>query len=191
MERTTKKQRQREGTAYHEAGHAVAALELGFRLKRVSINEGDDHFGTCEGHEPPSWLQSDGSVNARTRSWIERRIMGLLAGSVAEKRFTGRSNPDGARQDRRCAVNLAEYVCGNDEEIEAYLAWLKIRTANLLARPERWAMVEAVAQALLEREAISGRQAKATAQAARLAYLQKITGAEWLASVLMTDGAQP
>src|SRR5436305_14588889 len=37
-----------EATAYHEAGHAVAALVLGRPIQRVSIQPDREHLGQCE-----------------------------------------------------------------------------------------------------------------------------------------------
>jgi hypothetical protein len=169
---TSRQQQQREAKAHHEAGHAVADLELGFRVSRVTIVAADDSLGRCEGgSKVPSWLEPDVTVDMRTRSWIERRVMGILAGPIAEERFTGRPNHDGAAGDWRQAVTLADFVCGSADEVAAFLAWLKIRTANFLASCERWPMVEAVARALLERGTLTGHGVKTVARKARMDLL--------------------
>jgi hypothetical protein len=50
--------------------------------------------------------------------------------------------------------------CGSTEEVNAYLAWLAERTANLLARPQHRRAVELIAAELLARQVLSGRRAR-------------------------------
>jgi hypothetical protein len=42
-------------TAWHEAGHAVAARALGFEVEYVTITPGDAGTGACK-IRPPEWL---------------------------------------------------------------------------------------------------------------------------------------
>ncbi|MDP9343010.1 MAG: hypothetical protein M3Q23_13170 [Actinomycetota bacterium] len=99
-------------TAYHEAGHAVAALFLG--SSAVSISIGEDEVQGTLGHvrrRRPStaWTQrlkelnydaDFGGMGCRVRRIIERDIMITLAGPVTEARLRGRSNWAGAGLQR-------------------------------------------------------------------------------------------
>jgi hypothetical protein len=64
-------QRRAEETSFHEAGHAVAGLELGLRVRRVVIRE--DCSGTCE------WLPCDSTMTLTT---YRRRLGAVAAGPV-------------------------------------------------------------------------------------------------------------
>ncbi len=158
-------EREREATAYHEAGHAVAAFEVGAVIHRVSIIQTEDMFGAVESGRP-SWLRND-MMHARSRLWAEARILWTLAGPVTEARHTGRRNRVGASSDYRTCADLALSMCqGESEEANALLRWLELRARNLLALPFVWGPVVALAAALLERETLTGRQARAICRAA-------------------------
>jgi hypothetical protein len=85
----------------------------------------------------------------RARERIEREVVCLLAGFAAERKFTGRRNHVAANADTRAATDLAAYACGTVDEVSAFLAWLSIRTRDLVE--VHWLAVVAVAEALIER----------------------------------------
>jgi ATP-dependent Zn protease len=156
-------ERERQATAYHEAGHAVVSVDVGLSVKYVAIHLDlvEGNAGVCQGGKSPSWAQPEIDATGRTRRWIEQVIMVLLAGGEAERRFVGRRNHKGASSDYQKAVDIGSYICNGDmEETQAYLAWLAVRTRNLLAREDIWAAVKAVALALLVRSELSGREVK-------------------------------
>jgi ATP-dependent Zn protease len=75
----------REATAYHEAGHAIAAWRRRITLRSVSIIKGDDSHGRIifsnprfRGAEP-------------TERWAEGRIVTALAGPLAQRRYAART----------------------------------------------------------------------------------------------------
>lgn len=94
-----------------------------------------------------------------TRLRAEHKILCSLAGPAAETQFTGRENHVGAGCDHHQAVDLASYLIREQKELEAYLAYLYLKAENILKVPEHWAMVEALAKALLEKETLSSREA--------------------------------
>jgi hypothetical protein len=156
-----------ECTAYHEAGHAVAAIALRRAVTQVSIIPDDvaGSLGHCAHRKidsfHPEWDSSD-----RTRSQVEREITTFLASGIAEAKFKGHRRRIGAATDIDNAVNLACCVSGDAEEAEKYVAWLYARTKNLLALPWHWRAVEKVAAALLAKRQISGRDARKLFEAA-------------------------
>jgi hypothetical protein len=168
-------------TAYHEAGHSVAAI-LWFRsaFKSVSVVEIDDVAGRVLSRGPGKWFRPDIEVDGKVRRRIEREIMILWAGPLSEQRFTGEFNDIGAGlllnhddpkqagpllagSDLSAIVTLGGYVAsGSDEETSAYIEWLRLRTLNEMNRPGWyfWPCVEALAEALLERRTMRYRQAR-------------------------------
>ena len=158
--------KQLESTAYHEAGHAVAALALGRGVKCVSIVPGEEILGHCAHHKLRSF-QPDIHTNGRTLRRIEQSILILLAGGEAEAKFRGRHNHIGAERDYQDAIDLAMCVFGSEEETEAYLRWLLIRARNLITSLVNWPIVEHVAAELLARKTLNGREMREEYQIAR------------------------
>ena len=148
-------------TAYHEAGHAVAYFFLrgGFHHVTIRPESEEDSLGHIAGHALPSF-RPDLDNSTRARQVAERLIMCSFAGGAAEALHRGRNNWQGARSDWIAAIDLAGYFCAFGDEIEAYLKWLSIRTRNLVSSPLCWPGVEAVAEALLEREYLSSCQVR-------------------------------
>jgi ATP-dependent Zn protease len=154
-----------ECTAYHEAGHAVAAWWLGIPHRRVDIipDEGDGRLGACWHYRPPPWVQPDVDLSPRAQDWLERRIKVLQAGAIAEKRFRGQANRAGARDDLARAIDYARYVAGDGRALTAYLKYLSFATEDLLCRSYIWEAVAFVARALLDRGQLTRKEVKALA----------------------------
>lgn len=162
-------------TAYHEAGHAVMSHLLRCKVVSVTLGEQDDSLGSVTGHAPGAWFQPDVNGDRRTCSYIENQVLILMSGEAAEFLYTGVHNADGMSSDFSTAVSLAARLMGDNEEIEAYLNWMRIRARNMLRNPRNWRLVEALATALLaEKPAnglriISGRRALVIIKEARRA----------------------
>src|SRR5262249_54157653 len=86
-----------EITAYHEAGHAVAAMALGPPVRRVRVLPGDKFLGRCEFGK---------GVFRPTEDWLEREILIALGGIVAEAMHTGNYSWDGAARDLQSVRRL-------------------------------------------------------------------------------------
>lgn len=159
-------EKEREATAYHEAGHAVVGLELGIRIKSVNIVQDEEagRLGLCEGGKFPKWFEPDVVKDTKARLHAEEHIMFSLAGVEAELRLTGRFNHVGAHGDYVGADQLAVYFCENEQERFAFMNWLSLRTRNMLYREHVWLKVEAVAKALLDRERLSANELRAICQ---------------------------
>jgi hypothetical protein len=106
-------------------------------------------------------FRPDIEVDTKTRLTIEREAMIFLAGPEAEALNTGRRNNLGASHDLRCAISLVEYAVGDEEELAAYLEWLRCRTVNQLREPMFWARVECLAEHLVERRQVTSHEARA------------------------------
>lgn len=161
----------RKRVAYHEAGHAVAEHQIGRRVDFVTIEGTSMGAGYCAssaaGAPPPAspeavrellelasgdgplklnWAAADGDDR-------ERQIFSALAGTVAERLWSGHDNWAGSRGDREYAIGLILGRSSVEElvpELEAALAM-----AELLLRAV-WPRVERVAEALLQRSSLTG-----------------------------------
>ncbi|HZS85945.1 MAG TPA: hypothetical protein VFE42_00455 [Chloroflexota bacterium] len=156
-------------TAYHEAGHAAVAFDLGIRVRGASIIPDGDALGhVLHGFE--RWVGEIAyDVTPYREARIHRHIMVCLAGAEAEALHRHRYNHAGAWGDRETAIALANYLVGSSEECEALLAWLTIRTRNRLRSARVHRYTAAVADALLERQRLSAEQLGAVLRAAQAA----------------------
>ncbi len=135
--------------AYHEAGHAVAAYALNRRVRSVTVIPDGDILG-YNIYGKGLTIQPDVEVDGRTRNEIERRVICALAGWAAEAKLNPRRRRSAiADTDWHYAYDLADYVVGSIEELEAYGNWLWIRTKQLIALPHYWAAIEALAAELM------------------------------------------
>jgi hypothetical protein len=155
MRRTT-----RERTAYHEAGHAVAAFSYNKRLHRVSTTaDHDAGLPRCVKTTRGIGEASTSGDADRYLRLVTETVTILLAGGAAEREHAqaGRGWTGGA-SDRRAAAVLAGRIVGG-EELGPYMKWLVVRTSQLVK--SRWPAIEALAQELLVREEMSGAAATA------------------------------
>ena len=158
--RAAKQRRALEATAYHEAGHAVVAVEMGRPIRRVTIvaDRRRKMLGRCEQAHWPRWFPPESWRDARTRNFIEGQVLIDFAGGIAEARFKGSKRRLGAHGDRSHALTLLGWLSASQKECAAYAAWLYARAENLLAQGYVWRMVEAVAAELLRKGTLSGGQ---------------------------------
>jgi hypothetical protein len=159
---TVSKSKQLWATAYHEAGHAVAAIHLrvGIGRQGVSIVPSEGAFGTC--HILKSFSGNpELEITGRIRLGAEKMAIILLAGPAAQRNFRASSlrNYHG-HSDRRWAIDLMDRFVGSNRELEAYLNLLRIRAEQLVANPFTWKTIEAVAVALFERKRLTAREVK-------------------------------
>jgi hypothetical protein len=150
-----------ERTAYHEAGHAVAAYLRHLRFTSVSIVPDRGTLGRCEFSEAPVVIDLSVPPTPRTRARVETLIVVSLAGVIAECLLTGRHNWRGAHADLRDAGRYAEALAGSDNEAGAYARWLWEHTRVLLSAPPCWLAVQRLAGALTEDGRVGERRARA------------------------------
>ena len=97
----------RAATAFHEAGHAVAALALGRPVAWASIRPDRKYLGICAFGK---------GVFRPSEDWIERGAIIALAGPAGEAGFTGEIDWEGARHDHDYAFELARGRGGDDRK---------------------------------------------------------------------------
>ena len=146
-----------KGTAYHEAGHAVAALYHGLKFTYVTIIP-DEQQGSL-GHVKFRGVDKSicerfefGALTDRRRMDIERHVITMLTAGAAEARFWNRRDYVGAGKDREDAAELARSrrVGGaNLVPLEKYLDYTQEVAMCFVADNRNWNNIHAVAKMLL------------------------------------------
>ncbi|MVT28881.1 hypothetical protein GO496_11520 [Acidovorax citrulli] len=134
--------------AYHEAGHAVMAMALGFSVSEISCIATETSRGHTVWH-PPSKMTQETRIGA-----VLVYAAGMAADYLNWKSEEGRDKNEfslGHDGDRRnAAIHLAEL--GQHDAFDIYVA-IAIRH---LRTPEIWSFVVSFAQILEKIEAING-----------------------------------
>ncbi len=159
-----------QSTAYHEAGHHAMKWEFGFSLGKVTIKPDLENnlLGSSAHHHPPLKIETIKNlweIDLPTPSQtdrIEKMIMVFLAGRVAERIFRPKKKGlCGASSDYDKAGKLLKLLVDYaSRQYPVYWNLLFIRTQEFLSNPYTWTIVEGLTQALLERETLTGKEAK-------------------------------
>lgn len=148
-----------ERTAYHEAGHAVAAYSLRRKIIEVSIVPEPGLLGRVT-HTLLKDFHPDYDTRLSTLRKGEKEITFSLAGIIAQKRLTGRRDWTLGHIDITDALGIASNLMGDDKEAQRYVNKLWHKTEKLIYAPPRWAAVKALAAELLRCRKMSGRKAR-------------------------------
>ena len=148
-------------TAYHEAGHAVAAVALGIGFDKVSVVDDRDTLGRIVldqkwPHLRPGFNPDDPEDRRIAESWI----LLALAGEFADAYHSGRigvSSPE-ANRDFRVADALAERLFTQPRERGAFLNEMRCRAYRFISEPLRWRQISAVATQLVKLRELDRRQ---------------------------------
>lgn len=147
------------GTAFHEAGHSVIGLVLGFELDYVTI--GPDSKGVLG----MSWFAEVDFFNESTGAPVaspttfERAIKKTLAGVLSQTRAASVKSDVHGSADRQHVEMLLVGIPGLRAEKETRLASLTAETETLVA--VCWPGIETLATLLLERSRLSGTEVEA------------------------------
>lgn len=157
-------------TAFHEAGHAVSHWLNAIPFEGVSIARKGKSFGRVMFRKfGRRYFESaqDASLTLRQRDRLERHVVALLAGEIAENRYSRRHNHNGASYDYEMALGLCGGMIETPKECIAYLNWLYVRSRGQITTRENWLAVRAVATRLLNVETLTGRDAVSAMKKAR------------------------
>lgn len=173
----------RMALAYHEAGHAVAQLIQGLKIKAVSIKARERSAGRSDGYargrafravfanSPTAW-----DIAPRHKNQFEKEVRSLLAGEVAQRRFAPRSvrgwqTRQAHHGDMPQVEDLIRRIAPSDREFAAYFKLLMIQTELLIE--QYWPCVEAIAAALNERESLTGNEVSDVFKRERQAEIER------------------
>jgi hypothetical protein len=157
--------------AFHEAGHAVAAVAFGCRLDHVSAlagraPDGSAWDGNVAYRQPP--VPPDLPADLRraiAEQGLRQEIVIALAGPAAQRRAAPRSRvPAVGTVDRAEAARLASIVA-RDAKCERALLKYAANEARALVENE-WPAIAALADSLLKAEHLSGDRAMRIIRAA-------------------------
>jgi hypothetical protein len=139
-------------TAFHEAGHAVIGLRYKIKLVGATIVSGEKHSGVCFWDGDPTGVEG-----------IE-----VYAAGLAAEEYSGVSELlDGGAPwkmtdcDQNKMMGLAKILLGSDDEDAAqedHIRPARNRVWQALQSPALQREIQAVAQALLEHERLTGIQ---------------------------------
>ena len=147
----------RRSTAFHEAGHVVAMIEMNLPVRSASAIANAESLGRVKGGPLRISDVDLYNLTPRTRDRLERQIIVTFAGPEAERLFLKRYNHTWAANDYdRASDLLLRLTAGDSAETSAYVRWLRLRSRSLIDR--RRALVEAVANALTERGTLTAAQ---------------------------------
>lgn len=140
-------------TAWHEAGHAVMAALVGRPIQKVTITPANLQTG---GVRLGAVKIQKGRAKS-SRDPLEDEVLILLAGMVAEARFTENYCRRGAASDLRSVRRLLETRANSDRQLEKLEQRMLNKAEHLLHEPENIAAIESVANELVSKQSISGR----------------------------------
>lgn len=119
MAKRTRKQV--EGTAHHEAGHALACLGFGIAFDFVTIVGTVDSKGHLT-RPKPEWYNAD-QFDDRHLLRIRNEIIQGFAGQIAEWKYRGKRPRSGMQDDNQKAFDLALKLTGVGKTTGAFLEY--------------------------------------------------------------------
>lgn len=146
-------------TAYHEAGHAVAAWVQGLEVQYISIVPDEDASGSVVWKNELVGKKLDllaGREWEDAKRYVGKLVIALKAGPAAQRRFSPCSwEPWQDHFDNEAITGYAFETFADDDAVE----WLRaLDTAVDAILHQHWAKVEALAYQLLERRTMRGRE---------------------------------
>lgn len=163
-----------KATAYHEAGRAVIAYLHGRRFRCVSIQPSEDCNGFIEYYDARIIGEILGGTHCSL--WllehpdeemliVERSILSAMAGHIAQEIGSpGSVEPGQMESDREL---LAELLLSCNPES----GWNEAEEAVGRELKDNWYLVDGLAKLLIERETITGKEARTALGALKEAYL--------------------
>lgn len=144
-------------TAYHEAGHAFAAVKLGARVRLVTIapdsDDGPQRFGDTQ-------IEWQHHADLCDKEIAQRAVLVALAGPVAEMIYSGEPYHPGFvpewSSDWQLAWDAAEKVFRDQRLRLAFLEQAIAEMYRLIKEDANWAALAAIVDDLLAHETVEG-----------------------------------
>lgn len=155
-------------TAYHEAAHAIAYLEMGYELEFVSIMPPQEgKFGGAKGTIAPEELESKLrqrlDLTPAEVHVLRDEMTNYLMGELAEARLhseTYRLDPHNVRtDDERQVMGRVGAIWTNYDIADVQLETMHVRAEAVVAL--RWQQIEQLANELLKRKTLTGADVEA------------------------------
>ena len=140
---------------YHEAAHAVVAVELGFDLRWTTIGSAADGFpATLAPLETNNTTARPGTSTFRRA--VERDCLFLLAGWATERVIMrGRTQTSDFGADIERATNVLWLLHNHPRVHEESLSYALKRAMRFVARPEVFIRIRHVTDALFKKRTLS------------------------------------
>ena len=157
-----------ESTAYHEAGHAVAAYQVGQLIKSVTIIPDDDSSGSVStgpyfsGDEWDQLIRVNSEdISGGMQQRLENDVLVCLVGPAAQKRFNffGYRKFHG-EQDRKIAMNWLRLLEGDNQILGYYFRMFDLRARNFVQRSTNWGLICHLVETLLAKPTLTGDEVK-------------------------------
>ena len=152
---------QEERVAYHEAGHAVATVFLYLQFKEVSIVPEGDSLGRQidRKYDVRFFDAMNGSLSPYMLDRLGKIIKVFIAGGIAEKIASGRSNNVGSRSDWEKATILTCRIYEvSSPMVNIYLKLQRMEAEGIVR--SRWKEIQILKDALLCRKTLTCKEVR-------------------------------
>jgi len=149
-----------EATAYHEAGHVIAAWQFRRHISLVTIKPDEDSVGSTFANLVKGIANLDcGDVSPAVQRRVENYAIIHLAGPAAQRKYNARSVRLHHREsDRTKVCTILSYLCEPTQEVlRAYYHLMDLRARAVVQNPINWQAIGILAQELLRRRTIAGK----------------------------------
>jgi ATP-dependent Zn protease len=146
-----------EKTAYHEAGHIVAAYLMGHELTSVTIIPSENALGVAKSHPftDDFDVEKFSLYDIKDYNLLFKLLVSSCAGQVAAHIASGRKDKIGCYDDYEQVTELMFKFNLDDEMIKSLYKSSEIYTRQILEYQEVWELVESIAKKLLVKKELN------------------------------------
>ena len=161
------------GTAFHEAGHAVACLRLGRKFAYVTIVSQGDTAGHLRHWRARRFASGEIRMLGFMRfpEWIDQRLMISMAGEIAQKKGAPKSYRRHHAGGDWTGVDDFFWATGLAGWKE-YIPYCLARLQFMCADPATWAGVSALAEELIHHRKLDYAQAEKVFRSAEERFMK-------------------